>query len=149
MNNFDFTQFITFDSALPYEVIQDKIEGVFKRKGFLVTEFEDVEEVKKDYYSNYWRKYSFELKRDDFLSGFMKWEIIENVPELVEGFVDDINEILMLDISNLRIIICSFAEKGRTGNEFVCVSKNNLYEVLFKMSPFSFVCPNNLIVEIA
>lgn len=148
VKNFDFTQFITFETALPIDMIQDEIDAIFEGQGFLITNFTDVEEVKKDYFSDCWKTYSFELKKDNFLDGFMEWETIENVPKLIEEFVDGINEILKLGICDMRIIICSFAEKKKTDNEFVCISKNNLYEELFKMSPFSFVCPDNLIVEI-
>lgn len=72
VKNFDFTQFITFESALPFDMIQVEIDEIFEGKGFLITNFPDVEEVKKDYFSNYWKTYSFELKKDDF------WMILWN-----------------------------------------------------------------------
>lgn len=34
MANFDFTQFISFDSILPYDTVQNKIESIFKKKVF-------------------------------------------------------------------------------------------------------------------
>ena len=148
MDNFDFTQFITFDSALPYGIIKNNIESIFIKKRFSVVDFKDIEKVKKDYFSIYWRKYSFELKKDDFLCEFMEWEDKENIPIKIKEFVDDINETLMLAIRDLRVIICSFAEKEKTYNEYVCINQDSIYEELFKMSPFSFVCPDNLIIRI-
>ena len=49
MDNFDFTQFITFDSALPYGIIKNNIESIFIKKRFSVVDFKDIEKVKKDY----------------------------------------------------------------------------------------------------
>ena len=148
MANFDFTQFISFDSILPYDAVQNKIENIFKKKGFSIIKFEEIENVKKDYYSNYWRGYTFELKRDDFLSEFMDWKLVENIPQMVNEFIGMIDVLLMLDISGLRVIICSFAEKEKTSDEFVYIDRKNIYKELFKMSPFSFICPDNLIISI-
>lgn len=148
MGNFDFTQFVTFDSALPYEVIRNHIEKLFLVQGFSIVEFKYVETEKRDYFSDYWRKYSFELERDDFLGDFLDWEIVENVPKIVEEFVDNIFEVLKLDIKNFNVIICSFADNGKTYNDYVCTNKKNIILELFKMSPFSFKCPNNLIISI-
>ena len=50
VKNFDFTQFITFETALPIDMIQDEIDAIFEGQGFLITNFTDVEEVKKDYF---------------------------------------------------------------------------------------------------
>ena len=147
MNNFDFTQFVTFDSFLSYRIIQDNIKKIFSKIGVSIIEYKNIENVKKDYFSSYWRKYSFELKKDDFLDGFMEWETMENVPRPVRDFGESVNEILRLNISNLAVIICSFAEKEKTCNETVHINKKDIYIELFKMSPYSFVCPNNLIVN--
>lgn len=148
MANFDFTQFISFDSILPYDTVQNKIESIFKKKGFSIIKFEEIENVKKNYYSDYWRGYTFELKRDDFLSEFMDWKLVENIPPMVNEFIGIIDTILMLDISDLRVIICSFAEKEKTSDEFVYTDRKKIYKELFKMSPFSFNCPDNLIISI-
>lgn len=148
MVNFDFTQFISFDSILSYDTIQNNIDKIFEKKGFLLTKFEDIESVKKNYYSPYWRKYTFELKKDDFLSEFMEWRLEENIPQSISEFVELIHKILALDISKLCVIICSFAEETKTCNEFVHVNKENIYKELFKMSPFSYICPENLIIDI-
>lgn len=148
MSNFDFTQFVSFDSTLPYEIIRNYIEKLFLAQGFSIVEFKYVETQKKDYFADYWGKYSFELKKDDFLDDFMDWKIIEDVPKIVEKFVDNINEMLTLDIRNLSVIICSFAEKGKTYNDHACINKRNIFAELYKMSPFSFKCPNNLIISI-
>lgn len=148
MANFDFTQFISFDSILPYDTVQNKMESIFKKKGFSIIKFEEIENVKKNYYSDYWRGYTFELKRDDFLSEFMDWKLVENIPPMVNEFIGIIDTILMLDISDLRVIICSFAEKEKTSDEFVYTDRKKIYKELFKMSPFSFNCPDNLIISI-
>lgn len=148
MANFDFTQFISFDSILSYNLIQNNVEEIFGKKGFLITGAEDIESVKMDYYSQYLRKYTFELKKDDFLDDFMEWRSEEKIPQPVVEFIELINKTLKLDISKLCVIICSFADKDKTCNEFVCTNIENIYKELFKMSPFSYICPENLIINI-
>lgn len=148
MGNFDFTQFVTMDSTLPYEIIQNSVRKMFLKQGFSIIEFKDIEISKRDYFSEYWRKYSFELEKDDFLGAFIDWEMIEDVPQEIECFTESINELRTLDISNLSVIICSFAEKGKTSNEYVRIDSQNTNVELFKMSPFSFRCPDNLIIGI-
>lgn len=148
MANFDFTQFISFDSALSFDVIQDNIVKLFANKDFKIIEFEDIESVKKDYYADYWRKCTFELSKDDFLGDFMEWESEEKVPPSIVKFVDSIYEVSTLDVSELRIIICSFADSTKTCNELVHTNKNSIYKELFKMSPFSYIWPDNLIIDV-
>ena len=142
MGNFDFTQFISMDSDLPYEIIRNSIMEMFLKQGFSIIEFKDIEISKRDYFSEHWRKYNFELKKDDFLGAFINWEMMG------ECFMESINELRTLEISNLSVIICSFAEKGKTSNEHVRVDAKNINVELFKMSPFSFRCPDNLIIGI-
>lgn len=148
MDNFDFTQFISFDSDLPYEEIQNVILKLFTEIGFSIVKFEEIEKVKKEYYSDYWKKYSFELKKDDFLSDFMEWETIENIPNPVIEFSKKIDELLRLKIKGLRLIICSFAEKQKTDDEVVYVNHEKIFQELYKMSAFSFKSPDNIIINI-
>lgn len=148
MSNFDFTQFISIDSVLSYEIVQKKMRNTFIKQGFSVIEYKDIEACKRDYFSDYWRKYSFELGKDDFLGVFMNWEKIENTPQEIKCFIDSINELRALNICNLSLIICSFAEKGETTNECVHIDAKNMDRELFKMSPFSLRCPNNLVINI-
>lgn len=78
----------------------------------------------------------------------MDWKLVENIPQMVNEFIGIIDALLMLDISGLRVIICSFAEKEKTSDEFVYIDRKNIYKELFKMSPFSFICSGNLIISI-
>lgn len=148
MSNFDFTQFISFDSDLPHNEIHKKIEYLFEKAGFSIIAFEELEIVKKEYYFKHWKTFSFELKKDDFLGDFMDWYYKKEVPESVNEFVEIINELLKFNISGLVVIICSFAEKKKTKNEIVNIKHNMLLEELFKMSIHSFKCPDNLVVNI-
>ena len=129
-------------------IVQKKMQNMFIKQGFSVVEFNDIEICKRDYFSDYWRKYSFELEKDDFLGSFMNWEKIENTPQEINCFIDSINELRALNISNMSLIICSFAEKGKTTNECVRIDSTNMNIELFKMSPFSLKCPNNLVIDI-
>ena len=148
MGNFDFTQFISVDSYLAYENVRNRVMEIFSKQRFSLIEFKDIEISKKDYFSEHWRKYNFELEKDDFLGAFINWEMMGDVPQEIECFMEGINELRTLAISNLSVIICSFAEKGKTSNEYVRIDAKNISVELFKMSPFSFRCPDNLIVEI-
>ena len=51
MNNFDFTQFVSFDSVLPYQIIYDSIVNIFEISDFEVISMKDIESVKKEYFS--------------------------------------------------------------------------------------------------
>ncbi len=148
MGNFDFTQFISVDSDLAYENVRNRVMEIFSKQRFSLIEFKDIEISKKDYFSEHWRQYNFELEKDDFLGAFINWEMMGDVPQEIECFMEGINELRTLAISNLSVIICSFAEKGKTSNEYVRIDAKNISVELFKMSPFSFRCPDNLIVEI-
>ena len=83
MNNFDFTQFVSFDSVLPYQIICDSIVNIFEISDFEVISIKDIESVKKEYFSVYLSRYIFELKNDSFLEGFMEWESPEICPHSV------------------------------------------------------------------
>ena len=78
----------------------------------------------------------------------MDWKLVENIPPMVNEFIGIIDTILMLDISDLRVIICSFAEKEKTSDEFVYTDRKKIYKELFKMLTFSFKCSDNLIISI-
>ena len=43
----------------------------------------------------------------------MEWESPEIIPETVKEFIKILDKILALDISRLRVIISSFAEKDK------------------------------------
>ena len=148
MGNFDFTQFISLNSKLPYEDIRNIIKNIFSELKFSIVEFEEIELVKKDYFDNYWLKYTFELVKDDFLGDFMNWKEINKVPREISDFEKAIEKLLQLEIDKIQISICSFAERGLTTNEEVSVKKDKLVKELFKMSPYSSVCPNNMIINI-
>ena len=51
MNNFDFTQFVSFDSVLPYQIIYDSIVNIFEISDFEVISINDIKSVKKEYFS--------------------------------------------------------------------------------------------------
>ena len=51
MKNFDFTQFVSFDSVLPYQIIYDSIVNIFEISDFEVISIKDIESVKKEYFS--------------------------------------------------------------------------------------------------
>ena len=148
IGNFDFTQFITFESSLDCGNIDHLIKELFEGLGFEVVAYEDIDAVKKEYYNSHWKQYTFELKKDDFLSPFMDWKNEDTVPEDIEKFIEKINLLLQYEVSELGIIICYFAEKGTTTDEVIATTQDKIIHYLFKMSIHSFKCPDNLIVNI-
>lgn len=148
MENFDFTQFISFDSDIVYSEAKDIVDEIFIEDDFSIIEFDNMDEVKKDYYSDYWKKYSFELQKDDFLGDFMEWKNINDVPESIVKVVKKIEKLSYICNNELVLIICYFAESMKTRNEVVQISVNDLLNELFKMSIHSFKCPDNLIITI-
>lgn len=148
MENFDFTQFISFDSDMMYDTVSDTVNKYFEPEGFSVIEFSNVDEVKKKYYCDYWKKHSFELQKDDFLSDFMDWENVSEVPKSIINAVCKIKKLLEICNTEIVFIICYFAEYKKTRNEVVYISQASIYDELFKMSIHSFMCPENLIIHI-
>lgn len=149
MENFDFTQFISFDSDMPYEQVKNIVIGLFSNTDFVVTDFDEVENVKKDYYSEYWKKYSFELKKDDFLGDMQEWKEVEAPPEDFTDFKKRIDPLLELGVTDVRLLICSFAEKNKTDNKVVYVGRNHWFSELFRMSIYSVERPpSNLIIVV-
>lgn len=148
MENFDFTQFISFDSDLSYDETFDLVKKLFQEAHFLIIPYDNMRNVKKDYFREYWMKYSFELERDDFLGDFIEWTNIKDVPESILQFIDIVNKLRTYNISGLRLIICSSAERMKTGNEIVSINYEKIFDELFKMSIHSFICPDNLIISI-
>lgn len=148
MDNFDFTQFISFNSDLLYNEIEKVVKEIFEKAGFSIVAFDNLDKIKKDYYGNYWNDFSFELCKDDFLADYMDWDNKDEIPISISEFVDSINELLKFDIRDLVIIICSSAKSEKSNNLVVNTKQDMLTEELFKMSIHSFQCPDNLVVYI-
>lgn len=148
MKNFDYTQFITFDSNLPPCILYPQIKELFGELGFEVTVYDDMDTEKKEYYQNYWKQHKYELPNDFFLDPCADWKEQKAVPEEIEKFLCKFNLLCQMDVQNVCLIICSFADKGITNDEVVFTTKEGIADELFKMSIHSFICPDNLIINI-
>lgn len=148
--NFDCTQFITFNGNLMDNDLI-KIYKLFENIGFEINS--DVVELKTklDYFKDYACDYFIEIKNDNFLSIIENWIIKENSPDNVLKFIDLINYVLTnFSISNLRIILCIFAEPGTTKNEFKKIKQIGILDSLFELSLYNYSnIPDNLILEIS
>ncbi len=74
MENFDCTQFITFDIHEKSNEIYDEISDIFSSIGFEILIAEDIRQIKKEYFNNYREAYFIELKNDNFLGRFYEWK---------------------------------------------------------------------------
>lgn len=148
MENFDYTQFITFDSTLPSDILYSKMKELFEELGFEVTVYDEMDIGKKEYYQDYWKEHVYELPNDFFLEPCSDWKDKDVVPKEYEKFLHKMERLCQMDVQNVCLIICSFAEKGRTKDEIVFTTKEGITNEIFKMSIHSWVLPDNLIINI-
>lgn len=147
--NFDCTQFITFD----LEDINIDIQQIitpFKDIGFEVILMNEIRDVKKEYFRDYIRSNILELKCDDFIGEFEDWEVLDKPPLQISQFANVIRNLTRKEeISSLKIFLTSFAEEGYSSNEIIKTKIEKIEEALFAMSKHYYdVWTDNLIIEI-
>lgn len=148
IENFDWTQFITFESDDNEQKVMECVNDIFKKMGFRIIPKNEMEHVKLSYYKDFWEVYGLELEDSRFLYKFGEWNNIDEPPLEIVIFVNGIDLLIdRLKIRKLKIIICSLAEKGKTNNLIVDARSNDIYEKLFLMCMNSFVCPDSLIIN--
>ncbi|NMA85222.1 MAG: hypothetical protein GX962_15315 [Epulopiscium sp.] len=147
--NFDCTQFITFNSQKEYKEIIEKINSIFSDLSFKIVESSNIKVVKRNYYKDFWDKYCFELEDSEFLGDFYDWKDKSNPPLSIKLFCEAIFKLMnSIEMTSIKVIICSFADITKTQNSFVKVDKDMLLDEMFSMSINSFICPENLIIEL-
>ncbi|OPX42548.1 hypothetical protein CLHUN_35150 [Ruminiclostridium hungatei] len=149
IENFDCTQFITFDSTTAVIDIERLLER-FKLIGFELVLDCNIRQVKKEYFKKYVKQHFIELKDDEFMGEFEDWEELDNPPRKIGDFIREINSLIDSNvIQRVTIMLTLFAEEGTTAVENIEVSKNNIKKGLYSMSKHNFeVWTNNLVLEI-
>lgn len=145
--NFDCTQFITFDLKEHKQIMNLLIHD------FNQIEFDiifDIRNIKKIYFKQYLRKYFIELKDDDFMGEFEDWKLINKPPKRIRDFINVVKKIAQIkNIKNFTIILTYFAELGNSTNKMVNVNISNLERGLYIMSRYNFdYYVDNLILKI-
>lgn len=148
--NFDCTQFITFDCTLVEKEVIKKLL-FYENIGFEVILEKDIRNIKKEYFKNYRKQIFVELKYDDFIGEIDEWkDINDDPPKIISDFIKITKDIIREEeIINLKIILSSFAEMGLTTNEVLNTSVDKLVYSLFHISMSSPYNPvDNLIIEV-
>ena len=103
--NFDATQFITFDVSGECEYIINQILERFHNLGFEVLLEKDIRNVKRRYFSKYKKGIFMELKDDTFLGEIEFWKVDSEMPtERIKSFVEQLNWIYnQKEIYNLNL----------------------------------------------
>ncbi|MBK1812651.1 hypothetical protein JHL18_18690 [Clostridium sp. YIM B02505] len=148
--NFDCTQFLTFDSILAENEVIKKLLS-YENIGFKVILEKDIRNIKKEYFKNYRKQIFVELEYDDFIGEIDEWKDINDAPpKLISDFIKITKDIIRQEgITNLKIILASFADMGVTTNEVLNASVDKLEYSLFHISmsaPYNPV--DNLIIEV-
>lgn len=149
--NFDATQFITFDVMGGYEYIINQIWERFNNLGFEVLLEKDIRNVKRQYFSKYKKGIFIELKDVMFFGEIESWEVDSEIPtERIKSFAEQLNWIYnQKEISNLSLILTGFAEEGLSTDTVIKVSVENIINGLSVMSKYYFdIWTDNLVVEI-
>lgn len=146
--NFDWTQFITFETDENKIKVSECVREIFGEMDFNSISKKDIEQVKIVYYNDFWKTFVFELENSEFLYGFGEWNSLDEPPLKIVDFIKGIDVLIdRLEITKIEIIICSFAENETTNNMVVDANSNDILEKLFLMCINSFVCPDNLIIN--
>lgn len=148
--NFDCTQFLTFDSILAENEVIKKLLS-FENIGFKVILEKDIRNIKKEYFKNYRNQIFVELEYDDFIGEIDEWKDINDAPpKIISDFIKITKDIIKQEeISNLKIILASFADMGLTTNEVLNASVDKLEYSLFHISMSSpYKSVDNLIIEV-
>jgi hypothetical protein len=149
IENFDCTQFITFD-LISSEATVERLLEPFKYLGFeLVFDF-NIRQVKRDYFKQYINQCFVELKDDNFMGEFEDWVEQDSPPRAVRKFIEEIEVLLEIHmVKNVRIMLTFFAEEGTTTIENISVSRDDIKNGLFSMSKHNFeVWTDNLVLGI-
>ena len=149
--NFDATQFITFDVSGECEYIINPILERFHNLGFEVLLEKDIRNVKRRYFSKYKKGVFMELKDDTFLGEIEFWKVDSEMPtERIKSFVEQLNWIYnQKEIYNLSLILTGFAEEEFSSNTVIKVSPEDITNAISAMSKYYFdIWTDNLVVEI-
>lgn len=149
--NFDASQFITFDLIDKSEEIIRQIHKRFSMLGFLVLQEDEIRNVKKQYFSQYRKKVFIELKDETFLGEIESWKVLSEEPnERIKTFAEQLNWLLLQnEIDNLTLILTGFAEPEFTSNTVIKVNSMEILNGISTMSKYYFdVWTDNLIMNI-
>jgi len=148
--NFDATQFVTFDIGGNLVEIMDEIKRKFERLGFEVLDKMSMRKVKKEYFESFQREVFLELKNELFIGEIEFLQDESGAKQIVLDFVQNMQWLcFQKDISNLALIITAFAEKDYTSNTAIKVTSENILGGICTMSKYNYeVWTDNLIIEI-
>lgn len=153
MENFDDTQFVSFDISDNSKVSLIEIMHRFSKIGFEVLDCESIRDVKKkyfQYFQEYKRKKFLELKDELFIGEFEEWELINKPTERIILFEDQIKWLSnSSDVLNLHIILTAFAEPENSSIKKITIESDKIREGLFSMSFHNYeIWADNLVIEI-
>ena len=149
--NFDATQFITFDTKCNCDYITTQLQEKFGLLGFEVLNFDKIRSVKKRYFNQYQKEVFIELKDETFFGEIELWNFDEEEPS---DRIQKVSEILFWlksqdGIGDVSFILTGFAEEGVSTTDIIKVNSTKIVKGISMMSKYSFdVWTDNLIIEI-
>lgn len=149
--NFDATQFITFDIFDYNEHIIKQIRENFENLGFEVLQGNDIRKVKKKYFKQYMKTVFIELMDVNFFGEIESWQANVDMPtERIENFAEQLIWLFnQKEVSNLSLILTGFAEEGISSDKILKVTSDEIIKGIFAMSKYNFdIWTDNLILEI-
>ncbi len=147
--NFDCTQFLTFNSSLNEEKI-DELLSPLKDVGFNIIKGSGIREIKRIYFKKYIEDIYIELGMENFIGELDMWEDINNPSKIVERLIEVISAVAKnTDIRKLKVILASFSEVNKTSDEEISTSPEDIAKGLFTMSKNYYdIWADNLIINI-
>ena len=150
MDNFDCTQFITFDYLREDADMLAMLIQKLEKLGFEILQGEQIRGVKKLFFHKQIRGVFMELKNEEFLGGFYQWKTETSPPSTIAKFKDIIEELVeRYDVENMKLMFSYFAEEKKTSTEVFTVCKDRIMQGLFFVTPNTFEkWADNYVVEI-
>ncbi|MFT2796423.1 hypothetical protein [Serratia sp. N21D137] len=149
IENFDCTQMISFEY---YKESKQGLLGLsnFEKIGFEVLLDKDIRQVKKTYFQSGKSEYFIEFVNKEFSGEFEDWVDFDNPPKVIIDFACEIKNFAIInDLSNVKIFLTFFAEKGITKDHVVSCEPNDLLHAFFMMSKNNFdIWVDNLIIDL-
>lgn len=150
LENFDDTQFLTFNLSKKDEGILNEIKDKFGSMGFEILMGEAIRDIKKEYFKEYMETYIIELKDELFIGDFEDWNEKNSPTDRIIEFSKNIKWLSsQKGVINLKVIITGFAEVGTTSKALIKVTRNDIVDGLYAMSTKNFdIWTDNLIIEV-
>jgi predicted NodU family carbamoyl transferase len=136
---FDCTQFLTFEATESGDGLSFLLASFGKNEDFKMLQDKEISERKLSHLNEFLNKYTVELVNQEFIGEFDEWFEMDEIPQPIKQFGQNIKELIERKlIEQLTIILVRYAYDERAAdNIFVGdFPVENIYDGLYHASCF-------------